>query len=317
MPQILADGLLLLVTVIWGTTFVLVKEAISSVKPFTFLAVRFFIGGLSLVLWLVVRRVLPSLRAQARVSRAQAQAPDNGAGEACPCLSGDVQAGDNTRKRFLMGSAVTGVTLLLAYATQTFGLLTVAAGKAAFITGLSVVMVPIASAFLLKTVPDRSTVAGVILATIGLGLMSLTFPFRIEPGDLLVFLCAMGFAAHILLVGIYARDNDPLVFAAIQLMVVAVGSFGAALLLEQPLSVPKESWGAIVYTATIATALTVLIQSAVQKYTSSTHTALIFSAEPVFGAFFAWIMLGEVLSSREMLGAVFILAGMLVSEIDP
>ncbi len=315
MPQMVADLLLLLVTVIWGTTFVLVKGAISSVKPFTFLAVRFFIGGLFLLLWLVARRVWPSRRARGKDGfGAQGHAHGN---EADNSVAACVYSGTGVRSGPLRGSVITGITLLLAYATQTFGLLTVAAGKAAFITGLSVVMVPVASALLLKMVPDQSTTVGVILAIIGLGLMSLSLPFRVELGDMLVFLCAIGFAAHILLVGVHSKDNDPVVFAAIQLMVVAAGSFVAALFLERPLIIPRQTWGAIVYTAILATSITVLIQSAVQKYTSATHAALIFSAEPVFGAVFAWIMLGEVLSARETVGAVLILAGMLVSEVSP
>jgi drug/metabolite transporter (DMT)-like permease len=314
MPQILADALLLFVTVIWGTTFVLVKGAISSVRPFTFLAVRFAIGGISLLLWLFVRKIRVSGRAQANAVIGGME-PVKSHGDTI--ISADSTVLAKSSGWFVKGAIITGITLLLAYATQTFGLLTVAAGKAAFITGLSVVIVPVASAFLLKTAPNRSTAMGVILAATGLCLMSLTLPFRVEYGDLLVFLCAIFFAAHILLVGTYSRENDPVVFAAIQLIVVAAGSFAAAMLLERPLSVPREAWGAIIYTATVATAVTVLIQSAVQKYTSATHTALIFSAEPVFGAIFAWMMLGEILSPREMAGAVLILSGMLVSEIAP
>ncbi len=308
MPQIFANLLLLLVTIIWGTTFVLVKEAISSIKPFTFLAVRFFIGGLFLLLWLVARNYWFPKAAKTGTANGSAF-------EKQACASGNSHVGKRLPKDTLKDSLITGITLFLAYATQTFGLLTVPAGKAAFITGMSVVMVPVASAFLLKSIPDRGTTVGVVLATIGLGLMSLVFPLKIEIGDLLIFLCAIGFAAHILLVGRYSKGNDPVVFTAIQLIVVSIGSFGAALLWERPLSVPGQTWGAIIYTAILATAITVLIQSAVQRYTSATHTALIFSAEPVFGALFAWIMLGEVLSPREMAGAVLILAGMLISEI--
>ncbi len=314
MPQVLADALLLLVTVIWGTTFVLVKGAISSVRPFTFLAVRFSIGAISLLLWLFARKIRVFGIAQANAVMGGMKPVKN---HGDTLISFDSTVLSNSPGWFIKGAIITGMTLLFAYAAQTFGLLTVAAGKAAFITGLSVVIVPVASAFLLKTVPNWNTAGGVILAATGLCLMSLTLPFHVEYGDSLVFLCAIFFAAHILLVGLYSRSSDPVVFSAIQLIVVAAGSFVAALLIERPFSVPRESWGAIIYTATVATAVTVLIQSAVQKYTSATHTALIFSAEPVFGAIFAWIVVGEVLNRREMAGAVLILAGVLVSEVVP
>ena len=118
---------------------------------------------------------------------------------------------------------ITGMVLLFAYCTQTFGMLTIPAGKAAFIVGMSVVIVPVVSAILLKTTPDTSTSTGVLLAAAGLGFMSLTLPFRIDrrPAG---FPERGGYAAHILLVGVYSKDNDPVVFATIQVMVVGIGS---------------------------------------------------------------------------------------------
>jgi drug/metabolite transporter (DMT)-like permease len=312
MSQIVADLLLLLVTVIWGTTFVVVKEAIEAIKPFTFIAVRFLVGGLFLLVFVLLRAFLVKNNSDtAHVIGRQGV-------ESTPGNSRESSARLKIRqlnREFTLGSVITGVTLFLAYATQTVGLITVPAGKAAFITGLSVVMVPVASAFLLKSVPPTNTVFGVVLATIGLGFMSLTFPVMVQAGDVLVFLCAIGFAAHILLIEKYSKENDPLLFAAIQLLVVSFGAFVAAVLFEWPLTIPKDSWASITYTAIIATSITILIQSGVQKYTTATHAALILSCEPVFGAFFAWLKAGEILSTREIWGAILIVAGMVISEI--
>jgi len=309
MSQIVADLLLLMVTLVWGSTFVVVKNAISSIDPMTFIAVRFFIGGSTLLFWYGGKRFW------AKKGAATTKSLDHGAFR-------QVRNANRTGttvpfKRFLAGACVTGFALFFAYATQTIGLLTVPAGKAAFITGLSVVLVPLASHLVLKTAPESFAVCGVILATIGLSFMSLRLPFEIAFGDFLVFLCAIGFAAHILLVGALSKGSDPVLFAGIQLMVVSAGSFLVALLLERPLMVPQETWGALVFTALFATSFAFLTQSAVQKYTSSTHTALIFSAEPVFGAIFAWLLAGEVLSTKEFFGAACILGGMLISEIGP
>ncbi len=290
MSQLAANLLLLLVTVIWGTTFILVKTAIQMIKPFTFLAARFFIGSLFILLWLAIRQSKSSW--------------DRSVTFVTPAYT-------------LKGGVLTGAALFFSYVTQTFGLLTVSAGKAAFITGLSVVLVPLASALIFKEIPDKNAFIGVTLAAIGLALMSLVFPFNIEIGDILVFLCAVGFASHIILVGMYSRHSDPVIFTLIQLMIVAAGSFIAAICLEWPLSIPIHTSGALIYSAVVATSITVLIQSAVQKYTSATNTALIFSTEPVFAALFAWISVGEILKPREMLGAGLILLGMLISEIGP
>jgi len=305
MSQIVADSLLLLVTVIWGTTFVVVKEAISAIKPFTFIAVRFFIGGIFLLVIVLLRACAAGKNSRNTEGPASRNAAD------CNAPS---KAGQSSPS-FMKGSVVTGIVLFLAYATQTVGLITVPAGKAAFITGLSVVMVPVASSVLLRAALPKNTVLGVALATIGLGIMSLTFPLTIQAGDLLVFLCAIGFAAHILLIEKHSKNNDPVVFAAIQLLIVSGGAFLAAIMFEWPLTIPRDSWASITYTAIIATSLTILIQSGVQKYTSATHAALILSAEPVFGALFAWLKAGEVLASREICGGILILAGMIISEI--
>lgn len=175
MSQIVADSLLLLVTVIWGTTFVVVKEAISAIKPFTFIAVRFFIGGIFLL-------VIVFLRAYAARKNSQ-NTKDPASRNAADC-NAPSKAGQSSPS-FMNGSVVTGIVLFLAYATQTVGLITVPAGKAAFITGLSVVIVPVASSILLRSVLPKNTVFGVALATIGLGIMSLTFPLTIQAGDLL------------------------------------------------------------------------------------------------------------------------------------
>ncbi len=281
MSPILADGLLILVTMVWGSTFVIVKNAIATVGPLTFVAVRFFIAGMVLLAWHVVRAGSKWYRAS---------------------------------RPFYLGSILTGLALCFSYITQTLGLVTVSAGKTAFITGLYVVFVPVASKILLRAMPDAGSVAGVLLATVGLGLLSLTFPLQISSGDFLVFLCSLGFAAHILLVEVYGDKGSAFLFTAIQLLVVSVLCFILALLYEYPLVIPAHSWTAIVYMALAGTSFTFLVQSSVQRFTSATHTALIFSAEPVFGAFFAWAMLGEVLSPKELWGASCVLVGMFVSE---
>lgn len=294
MSQLTADLLLVLVTVIWGTSFVIVKDTISLMGPLTYIAVRFLIAALVLGIWYLLRE-----------RRGPASTPVPQEGSDHPCIS----------REFLRGALLAGIALFASYVTQTLGLVTVSAGKAAFITGMYVVIVPIASQAILRSSPDRQSIIGVALATIGLGLMSLKLPLEIAPGDFLVFLCAIGFAAHILLLARYSRTGSVALMTTIQLAVVSVGAFLWAAVAERPLRVPAESWGAILFTAIASTSFTFLVQTAAQRYTSATHAALIFSAEAVFGAFFAWLWRGEVLLPREFLGAVLILAGMLVSEL--
>ncbi|HHW26768.1 MAG TPA: DMT family transporter [Firmicutes bacterium] len=297
MSQVTADILLLLVTLVWGSTFVLVKNAIETMGPLTFLAVRFFIAGTVLLVWHAVR------------NRTNSKPIDENRE-----IVGDTKR-HSPNNRFYVGGVLAGLALGFSYAMQTLGLVTVPAGKAAFITGLYVVLVPIGAGLLLRTAPDLASVIGVSLATVGLALLSLQFPLSIAPGDFLVLMCGVGFAAHILLVGVYSNEGDPVLFTGIQLIVVALGTGLGALIFERPLFVPSSAWGAIIFTALAATSFAFLIQTAMQRYTSPTHTALIFSAEPVFGAVFAWLLTGETLKGREILGAVCILIGMLVSEL--
>lgn len=319
MTQITADILLVLVTLIWGTTFVVVKNAIETMGPFTYIAVRFFLAAMVLLVWYVVRYGLRPRRERAvSVGGAAANsAALAGSPELASATNSDGGAWHSASRRFYTGGILAGLALGFSYAVQTLGLITVPAGKAAFITGLSVVFVPIGATLLLKSTPNTASTIGVSLATIGLGLMSLQLPLVIASGDLLILACAFGFAAHILLVGAYSNEGDPVLFTAVQLLVVALGNGIFAVIFERPITVPASAWGAIVFTALAATSFAFLVQSAVQRYTSATHTALIFSAEPVFGAMFAWLLADEVMKGREILGAAFILVGMLVSELGP
>lgn len=226
MPQIVADLMLLLATAIWGSTFPIVKTAISSIKPFTFLAARFLVAGATLLLVLAVRRLVRLKRSRDAGHQA-----------------GHDHEGVRLPRGLIKSALIAGSILLFAYSAQTFGMLTVPAGKAGFIVGMSVVMVPVGSALVFKVAPATSTSVGVALATVGLGLMSLTLPFKIEIGDTLVFLSAIGYAVHILLLGEYSKHYEPVALATVQVLIVGVGCLVAALLFEQPLFIPRESGG--------------------------------------------------------------------------
>ena len=174
-------------------------------------------------------------------------------------------------------------------------------------------IVPIASRAIAREAPDRATVVGVTWLQLDwVSCLSIFLPGA--RGDFLTFLCAVGFSAHILLVSRYSGRGDTVLYTGVQLLVVALGSSVAALAIERPLVIPSGAWPAILFTSIVTTAFAFLVQSTVQQYTSATHTALIFAAEPVFGALFAWLLAGEVLLPREMAGAGLILAGMLVAE---
>lgn len=277
--QLFADISLLIVVIIWGYTFAAIKNALAGITPFNFIALRFIIALMILVV--VFRKKLTGLN----------------------------------RYIILRGSVV-GIFLFFAYAFQTVGLKYTTASNAGFITGFSVVLVPVFSALILKSRPSIESTAGVVCAIAGLFFLSYNESYVINRGDILVFFCALAVAFHILTVGYYTKQTDSILLTIVQIGVVMILSTICALILEEPV-MPHGVvvWKAIFVTSIFATVGAYLIQNIMQRFTSSTHTALIFSGEPVFAGIFGYYLLGERLSSWSVLGCIMILAGMVISEL--
>lgn len=277
--QIKADLALLIITAIWGVTFTVIKDALAGIGPYYFLGMRFSAAFLFLavIYWKRLK-----------------------------------WAGRDT----LTAGLLIGLFLFAGYAFQTVGIQYTSASKAGFITGLAVVLVPLICAAASRRLPGAAPATGAISAAVGLAALSLGGETGLNYGDTLVFLCAVSFALQIILVGRYAPWHDPVVLAVVQIGVVAALSFGCASVLEEmPSGLTREVWVALLITAIPATALAFLIQNTVQRFTSPTHTAIIFTMEPVFAAACAWLLGGEILSLRQWAGSVLILAGMLVAEL--
>lgn len=284
-----ADLLLLLVTAIWGGTFVMVQDAVAVYPVFAFLALRFSLASLVFLPALVHRRrgTLPVIPSSL-----------------------------TSRARALLPGLLIGFMLFAGYSFQTYGLRWTTPAKAGFITGLSVVFVPLGSALFLRQRPTRPAWMGVGLATVGLALLTLNAEMRVAVGDLLVLGCAMAFAAHVLLVGHFAPRMSPLSLAAGQIGTVAILAFSFGLLVGGGIPWPSATvWFAVAFTGLLATALAFGAQTMAQRFTSPTHTALIFATEPVFAALFSFLLIGEQLTTRALLGCGLILAGMLAAEI--
>jgi drug/metabolite transporter (DMT)-like permease len=277
--QLQADLALGLVTLIWGSTFVVVKNELANIGPLAFVALRFTFAFLFMVLL--------TSRSLRRSSRQQ-----------------------------LAAGALIGVFLFGGYALQTLGLRYTTASKAAFITGLCVVLAPLFARLVLRQTPNRPAMVGVALATVGLGLLSLVDSLTPTLGDLLVLGCAASFALHIVAISRFAPRMDTAALTTVQIGVVAVaGTVSTAFLEPLPTTV---RWGTLQVAAgmgIVATAFAFSIQNRVQAFTTPTHTALVLSLEPVFGALFAYLLAGERLGPREILGCGLILAGMLVAEL--
>ncbi len=285
----MADGSLLFVTLIWGMTFVLVQNAIDFLPPFAFNGFRFLMAAVILIIILLL------------FYRDQI-------------------------KQFHFTMAVPGIIigfwLFLGYVTQTIGLLTTTTSKAGFITGLSVVLVPLFSMVLLKQTPGKNAIFGVLIATVGLFLLTMTDISSLNIGDGFVFICAISFALHIIFTGRYSHRYPTLLLTVIQISTVAILSLVSSFLFEDWESTMKldillsqEVVTALLVTSIFATAIAFFIQTNFQKYTSATRVALIFAMEPVFAAITGYYWADERLTYSAILGCSLIFAGMIFAEL--
>jgi drug/metabolite transporter (DMT)-like permease len=286
---IFADISLLFVTFIWGTTFVLVQNAIGLLEPFSFNGIRFLAAAIMLLLLLLIfeRKQLVFLNI-----------------------------------KMLASGVFIGFWLYLGYATQTIGLLYTTTSKAGFITGLSVIFVPLFSMFLLKQFPSRNAVIGVSIATLGLFLLTMTDVSSLNIGDGFVFICAISFALQIIFTGKFSSKYPTLLLTVIQISTVAILSIISAFFFEDwrksfnpEILLSKDVIIALIITSIFATALAFLIQTNFQKYTTATRVALIFAMEPVFAAIAGYYWAAERLSYSALFGCLLIFAGMIFAEL--
>lgn len=276
----LADLSLIGVTLVWGATFVAVKRAIADLPPFPFLAIRFGLAFLSLLPFVWYQR-------------------------------------QHLKKQAVLQGLALGIFLFAGYAWQTIGLQYTTASNAGFITGMSVVLVPALVTASTRSLPQPGIILGIVSAAVGLALLSLGEGFSLNRGDVMVVLCALSFALHIFLVGRYAPGTNATVLAAAQILAVTILSTGASLIYPQgPLQFTPYAWFGLLLTAVPATSIAFFLQTKMQQFTTPTHTAIIFSSEPVFSAIFAFFLAGEVLSSRGLAGAALVLIGMLLAELS-
>lgn len=277
---ILADLALIFATLVWGSTFTIVKLSLAQVSPILFIALRFWVATAMMI------ALLP--RAIVGISW-------------------------KTLRRGLILSVV----LLGGFVFQTLGLRGTTPSRSAFITSLSVLLVPLLGYFVFHSRPRSKTLVGVVLATVGLGMLTLSrSDMRFQWWEGLTLICAIFFALHILLLGRYLPKSDYRQLVILQMAGCAVLCTFLIPMLEMPFLV----WDArftlyLLITGALATAFAYYLQNRAQQHTTPNRAALIFSLEPFFAVFFAYLLLGQSLSGREWLGGVLVIAGILVSEI--
>ena len=270
-------GALVLVTAVWGLTFVQVKDAVAIYPLFAFLAVRFAIASLVLA-----APAAPRLRTLGRGG-------------------------------WIAGLAL-GLLLAAGYALQTAGLERTTVSSAGFITGLYVVFTPLLGLLLFRTRVGAAVWLGVGLSVAGLALLS-GVGAGDSVGDLLVLAGSAAYSLQIALMERYAPRYDPIAFTQAE-MLAAFGGFAVVAVALGQVEVPRgwTVWSALLVTGIFASALGFLIQTWAQRSTSATRTALVFAMEPVFAGFFGFWLAGDRLGAVGWAGCGLIMAGILVAE---
>ncbi len=282
-----ADLLLLLTAAIWGFAFVAQRVGMDHVGPFTYNAIRFAIGSISL---------LPLIIFTGRKE------------------AGNLPGGNG--RAVLVGGIMAGVVLFAGASLQQAGLVYTTAGNAGFITGLYVVMVPIMGLFW-KQRPEIGTWIGAILAVIGLYFLSINAEFSISFGDFLVLLSAFFWAGHVLLIGWLSPRMNSLKLASAQFAVCSGLSVLVAFGMET-ISVAGilRATIPILYGGLFSVGIAYTLQVVAQRHAHPAHSAILLSLEGVFAALGGWLLLNEILTLRSLLGCSLILTGMLLSELS-
>ena len=269
----------------WGTTFVAQVTGMDDLQPFTYAAARYFVGLLSLAAVLLVTR-----RQRARERRQK-----------------------NYRRGFAIGLII-GVVLFVASSLQQVALQYSTAGKAAFITCLYIVFVPLGAKFLGKTIRLENWL-GAGLAIVGLYLLAVGESFSVQAGDVLLFVGAFFWTAQILLVDRFADRVDLMELSAAQVFMTTILSFAAMFAFETPkVTAVVDAWFPILYAGVMSSGVAFTLQLYGQRYAEPSAAAILMSFEAIFGALAGWLVLNEVMSSREIFGCVLMIAGMLATQ---
>lgn len=273
-----ADLGLLLVALLWGAGFLFTKRGLDYITPLWMMSMR-FVGAtiiMSIVFYKNFRKISKS----------------------------DLKAG-----------LIIGIFLYIAFATQTIGLQYTSISNQAFLTATNVVFVPFLVWMLYKKAPDKFAFIGAALATVGIGLITLKEGLHLNVGDMWTLACAVFFAGHIVSIGFFAKENDPIALTIVQFAVAAVLSLVSALMMEPlPAKIGSEAMLSVGYMVLASTLLAFLLQNICQKYTPSTHASLILSLESVFGTLVAVIFEGEMFNLQMAFGCITVFAAILLIE---
>jgi drug/metabolite transporter (DMT)-like permease len=318
--KLMGNLMLLIMAAIWGSAFVAQRMAAGSeLGPLAFCAVRYLLAAV-----LMIPVIAVSQKRSGRRGVNPFDAKSYGGGKESGWMTG--YALGERRRKTVLGGLLAGVFMFGGTASQQIGLITVTSGKAAFLTALYVILVPLGALVVFRKKPGVLAWVGALLGLVGLYFLSFAGGASagglfgsVSTGDLLVLLCAAFWAAQILTVDRFMSENaDPVRVAGLEYAVTGLLALIAMLLFERPTwAAVLANAGPILYTAVLSTVVGFTLQIIAQQYTDPTPAALIMSLESVFGALTGALILREFLSGRELIGSAVLFAGVIVSQLTP
>ena len=269
---------LVVTTMIWGTSFVLLKNTLDVITPLTIMAIRFL--GSALLMLIIGFKDLKKLD-----------------------------------KDYVKGGIIMGLCVFCGYLLQTFGLEYTTPGKNAFLTATYCVIVPFLAWFIEKKRPDKFNLSAAVICIVGIGLVSLQDDLTVGIGDMLTAFCGFFFALHMIYTGKYAENRSPILLNMIQFAVVGVLALILALIFEEPpAAVSFDVVLTMIYLCVMCTAVCYQLQTFGQKYATASSVAVIMPLESVFGTVVSVIFYGEHIGFRLFTGFVLIFAAIIISE---
>lgn len=287
--------LLVLAALIWGVAFVAQSVGMEYVGPFTFNAVRFIIGGLVLIpcIFFLDRR------------GGKENGKERAKNEKTP----------EDKKTLLIGGLCCGLCLTVASTLQQFGIMYTTVGKAGFITALYMIIVPVAGIFLGKKLALPVWIS-VGLGVAGMYLLCITESFQINFGDLLILLCSLCFAGHILVIDHFSPKVDGVKMSCIQFFICGIICAVPMFLTEHPrLTVILNAWQPVLYTGVLSCGVAYTLQIVAQKGTNPVAASLLLSLESVFSVLAGWLILGQRMSVKEIIGCVLVFIGIILVQV--
>lgn len=275
-----ATVLLIFNTMAWGLSYVVIKIGAQTIPPFELIALRFAIA--SLICVAIFRKSLVHINARA-----------------------------------IFYGTILGSTMFIGSTTMVYGVQTTDASTATFIASTKIVFVPLLLALWTHRLPDKRIILGTVGTTVGIALLSLENGLTLSTGAVLCIASAIAYALHILFTGAMARKEDAILIGVLQQVVMALLGIVCMLVFNTPL-IPKGivPWTTVLVLALVNGVFVFVSQPVAQRFASAEFTALIFAMEPVFGAIFSVLLMGDRFTLQDTLGALLVLMSVLLSSVQ-